>query len=238
VSADGPVGAPAKPDPDEPDTAEPTSAERQADAPAGRPAEPAQDSFLGHLLTNLWSANTVTVTALSVVLAMLIGAVLIVVSDAEVLATYSYIFARPSDALNGSWTLISGAYAELFKGSILDPAAVSAWLGGTGSWQAAFTPISETLTYAAPIVFTGLAVALAFRGGLFNIGAQGQAILGTICAGLAGFLLPLPPVLHPHPMPAQRRTHTQGGRRERRRSDRSTGEARPRRAGHGRAHLR
>ena len=40
-------------------------------------------------------------------------------------------------------------------------------------------PISETLTYAAPLVFTGLSVALAFRGGLFNIGAQGQAIIGV-----------------------------------------------------------
>ena len=39
-------------------------------------------------------------------------------------------------------------------------------------------------------------MALAFRGGLFNIGAQGQATLGVILAALAGFLLPLPPVLH------------------------------------------
>jgi ABC-type uncharacterized transport system permease subunit len=184
MTTDGPVGAAEKP---------------AADVP--RPAEPApkagqHDTVRARLLHNLWSANTVTVTVLSVVLALLIGAVLIVVSDAEVLATYSYIFARPSDALNSSWTLVTGAYAELFKGSVLDPVAMSAWLDGTGTWQAAFTPISETLTYAAPIVFTGLAVALAFRGGLFNIGAQGQAVLGTVCAGLAGFLLPLPTGLH------------------------------------------
>ena len=62
-------------------------------------------------------------------------------------------------------------------------------------WQR-LAPISETLTYAAPLVFTGLSVALAFRGGLFNIGAQGQATIGVILAAVAGFVLPLPPGLH------------------------------------------
>ena len=90
------------------------------------------DSFIGHFLRNLWSANTVTVTVLSVVLALVIGAVLIVISDSAVLATFSYFTARPSDALTGSWGLISTAYADLFKGSIADPEAVSAWLDGSG----------------------------------------------------------------------------------------------------------
>jgi ABC-type uncharacterized transport system permease subunit len=152
---------------------------------------------LGELfLHNLWAANTVTVTVLAVVLALVIGAILIIVSDPDVLATYGYITARPSDALNSSWTVVSEAYANLFKGSIVDPAAVSAWISGDGGWQPVFAPISETLTYTAPLVFTGLSVALAFRGGLFNIGAQGQAIIGVILAALAGFLLPLPPVIH------------------------------------------
>jgi simple sugar transport system permease protein len=203
VTTEGPVGAPETPEhveepaisgtPEVATTTAPGGAAKTRE-PGARPA--AGDSFMAHFLHNLWSANTVTVTVLSVVLAMLIGAVLIIVSDQAVLATYSYITARPGDAINGSWDLVSGAYANLFKGSVLDPEAVSAWLNGTGTWQAAVTPISETLTYAAPIVFTGLGVALAFRGGLFNIGAQGQAIMGTVGAALAGFLIPLPPVLH------------------------------------------
>lgn len=154
------------------------------------------DSFLQHFLHGLWSANTVTVTVLAVLLAMLIGAVLIIISDPDVLATYGYFAARPSDALSASWAVVSDAYANLFKGAVLDPAAVRAWLDGSGGWEPVFAPISETLTYTTPLVFTGLSVALAFRGGLFNIGAQGQAILGVTLAGLAGFLLPLPPVLH------------------------------------------
>ncbi len=127
-------------------------------------------------------------TLLSLVLAMVVGAVLMIISDPEVLATYGYITARPSDAINASWTLVSEAYANLFKGSVFDPAATTV--------NAALSPISETLTYTAPLVFTGLSVALAFRGGLFNIGAQGQATMGIILAALAGFLLPLPPGLH------------------------------------------
>ncbi|MFG1801933.1 ABC transporter permease [Micromonospora carbonacea] len=179
---------------------EPATAAQAAQAAAGgvdrvatatAPKRPAQEPrpSLGRLfLDNLWAANTVTVTVLAVLLAMLVGAVLIIVSDPDVLATYGYITARPSDALNSSWTVVSEAYANLFKGAIFDPEA-------TG-FTAALSPISETLTYTAPLVFTGLSVALAFRGGLFNIGAQGQATIGVILAALAGFLLPLPPVLH------------------------------------------
>jgi len=182
VTAGGPVGAVEKPD-TEP---EPPAAEDQH----------GDDSFLNQFLHHLWSANTVTVTVLSIVLAMIIGAILIIVSDSAVLATFGYLTARPGDALTSSWNVVGSAYADLFKGSVFDPAAVSAWFHGTGTWQAAFTPISETLTYAAPLVFTGLSVALAFRGGLFNIGGQGQAVIGTMAAGVAGFTFGLPVVLN------------------------------------------
>lgn len=45
--------------------------------------------------------------------------------------------------------------------------------------------ISYTLYYATTFVFTGLAVAVAFHGGLFNIGGEGQAIMGGLGAGMA-----------------------------------------------------
>ncbi|MFF5295782.1 ABC transporter permease [Paractinoplanes globisporus] len=167
-----------------------------AETPA-KPAPPQkEDSFLSLFLKNLWSANTVTVTFLSIFLALVIGAVLIVISDSEVLSKFSYFTARPSDALNSSWDLISQAYSDLFKGAIFDPAAFQAWFDGTGTWQAAFGPISETLTYATPLVFTGLSVAIAFRGGLFNIGGQGQAVIGCVLGGVAGFAFSLPAGIH------------------------------------------
>ncbi|GIF08747.1 ABC transporter permease [Actinoplanes siamensis] len=155
-----------------------------------------KEPFLNVFLRNLWSSNGVTVTVLSIVLAVVIGAVLIVVSDSAVLAKFGYFTARPGDALEASWTLISSAYSDLLKGALGDPDAFRAWFSGGGTWQDALAPISETLTYAAPLVFTGLSVSLAFRGGLFNIGAQGQAVLGCIAAGVAGFTLGLPIVLN------------------------------------------
>jgi simple sugar transport system permease protein len=45
--------------------------------------------------------------------------------------------------------------------------------------------ISYTLYYATTFIFTGLAVAVAFHGGLFNIGGEGQAVMGGLGAGLS-----------------------------------------------------
>jgi len=61
--------------------------------------------------------------------------------------------------------------------------------------------LSETAIWATPYIFAGLAVALGFKGGLFNIGAEGQLALGALMAAWAGFALPrivgpLPPVIH------------------------------------------
>ena len=57
--------------------------------------------------------------------------------------------------------------------------------------------IARTLRYATPILFTSLSFLIAFRCGLFNIGAEGQLYLGAFAAAWAGFTLKLPPVIHP-----------------------------------------
>ncbi len=55
----------------------------------------------------------------------------------------------------------------------------------------------RTLIKMAPLILSGLAVAFAFKGGLFNIGAQGQLLVGSLCAAWAGFgISGLPPLLH------------------------------------------
>ncbi len=56
--------------------------------------------------------------------------------------------------------------------------------------------ISWTIVKAVPLILTGLSVAFAFNTGLFNIGAEGQYIVGSIGALVVGLLLDLPPVLH------------------------------------------
>jgi len=54
---------------------------------------------------------------------------------------------------------------------------------------------AETLVSATALLFPALGVALAFRAGLFNIGAEGQLVLGGLAAGVTGVLLPGPPVV-------------------------------------------
>ena len=65
---------------------------------------------------------------------------------------------------------VGQAFAALFYGSF-------------GSLSA----LSETLTAAAPVTLAGLGVALGFRAGLFNIGAEGQMIVGGLAAVVVGF---------------------------------------------------
>ncbi|MFP5282207.1 MAG: ABC transporter permease, partial [Actinomycetes bacterium] len=124
-----------------------------------------------------WTDLVVTVASL--LLAFIVGAILMVVSDTDVRSRFAYFFARPSDALTASADKVGGAYAALVRGA----------LGGYG-------PITETTAQAAPLICAGLGVALAFRAGLFNIGAQGQAIWGAILAAYVGFSWHLPYGLH------------------------------------------
>lgn len=56
--------------------------------------------------------------------------------------------------------------------------------------------MSWTIIYATPLIITGLSVAFANKTGLFNIGAEGQYIVGALVAALAGYYLNLPPVIH------------------------------------------
>lgn len=55
----------------------------------------------------------------------------------------------------------------------------------------------ETLVSTIPLIFTGLAVALAFRCGLFNIGVEGQYLVGQLAAAWVGYRFVLPGVVHP-----------------------------------------
>ena len=78
--------------------------------------------------------------------------------------------------------LAFGAIFVLLSGN--DPVAAYAAL-----IQGAFgTPydVTETMVSAIPLILTGLSVAIAFRTGLFNIGAQGQLLVGALTAGWAG----------------------------------------------------
>src|SRR5881628_3326018 len=57
-------------------------------------------------------------------------------------------------------------------------------IGSAFSWP---DGIGYTLFYATPLIFTGLAVAVAFRCGLLNIGAEGQLYIASFAAAWVGF---------------------------------------------------
>ncbi|MDI6638623.1 MAG: ABC transporter permease [Bacillota bacterium] len=72
------------------------------------------------------------------------------------------------------------AYSALVRGAF----------GGVGN-------LAETLINVTPLIFTGLAVAFSFRCGLFNIGAEGQLIMGQVASAWVGFALTgLPAFVH------------------------------------------
>nr|WP_306912612.1 ABC transporter permease [Arthrobacter sp. B3I9] len=128
------------------------------------------------------------VSVLAVLLALILGGLLIASTDKQVGATAGYFFARPSDFLSAVWSAATRSYVALFQGSVYNPRG-----SGIGGQLA---PLLETLTIATPLITAGLGVALAFRAGLFNIGAQGQIIMAGILASWLGFALHLPVGLH------------------------------------------
>jgi len=124
--------------------------------------------------------------ALSFGMALFVSGLLVAFSDSKVLALKS----NPLSMISQGFRTAAGAYWALFRGSIFDPQLAQ------GHLMQGFYPLSETLVAAAPLILTGLSVALAFRAGLFNIGAQGQFIAGAIGASWVGFTFNLPIVIH------------------------------------------
>jgi simple sugar transport system permease protein len=103
------------------------------------------------------------VTAIAILLGLLVGAVLIILSGVI----------GPAQTFDP--TLPITAYAALLEGALGGPKA-----------------IANTLNAATPLIFAGLSVAFGFRAGLFNIGANGQLLVGAFCAALVGTLVTAP----------------------------------------------
>lgn len=124
----------------------------------------------------------------AVLLALLAGAVMIVVTDETVRSTAGYFFSRPADMLEAAWSAVRDAYVALFRGAV--------WNYKADTFASAIRPLTVSLTYATPLIGAGLGLAVGFRAGLFNIGGQGQMILSAIGAGWIGFALQLSWPLH------------------------------------------
>ncbi len=128
----------------------------------------------------------ITLPLLAFVMALVASGLLVAFSDAKVLA----LKANPLSMILKAFETAGNAYWALYRGSIFDPNLTS------DGFLYGFYPLSETLVASAPLILTGLSVALAFKAGLFNIGAQGQFIAGAIGASYVGFHYELPVFIH------------------------------------------
>jgi simple sugar transport system permease protein len=131
--------------------------------------------------------NVILLPTLAFIFAMTIGGIFIVLSDGELMSNIS----SPGKFLTAAGSKVGNSYLAVFQGSIFDIN-----LGRSEGLLHGFYPLSETFVTSTPLILAGLAVTLAFRSGLFNIGAQGQFIFGAIGASYIGFKFEFSPVLH------------------------------------------
>lgn len=128
------------------------------------------------------------ISVLAVLLALIVGGIMIAFTDEEVQTASKYFFARPGDTIAAVWSAVSGAYIALFQGSVYN--------FGAPTFARGIRPLTETLTFATPLIAAGLGVALAFRIGMFNIGGRGQMLMASAAAGWVAFSLDLPWGIH------------------------------------------
>jgi ABC-type uncharacterized transport system permease subunit len=143
------------------------------------PPPPRQNVFIKELLRSNW-----VTTVLAIVVAMVVGGILMALTDEDVQEAAGYFFARPTDTLAAIWNAVYGGYEAMFRGAIFNPRA--------NDFATQIRPLTNTLGFAAPLIAAGLGVALAFRVGLFNIGGRGQILIACATAALLTFNLNLP----------------------------------------------
>ncbi|MDF2509474.1 MAG: transporter permease, partial [Microbacterium sp.] len=139
------------------------------------------------ILKEILRGNAVT-TILAIVLALIVGGILIAFTNEDVQTASVYFFAQPGDTFVAAWNAVYNGYEALFRGAIFNARGAD--------FAAQIRPLTNTLGFAAPLIAAGLGVALAFRVGLFNIGARGQMLIGVAVAALLTFSLDLPIWLH------------------------------------------
>jgi simple sugar transport system permease protein len=130
--------------------------------------------------------QSIKLPGLSFLMAFTITGIIIAISDEKVMNKIG----SPIEFLKSAGASVGNAYLALFQGSIYDNRLAKS------NFFEGFYPFFETLVTATPLILTGLSVALAFKSGLFNIGAQGQFIFGAIGASYIGFRFDLPAGVH------------------------------------------
>ena len=125
--------------------------------------------------------DALRVPALAVLTGLIIGAFAILISGANVFTAYGALFVGSF----GDPVRFYTGFQQLFS------------TGETAGLLKAIYPFTESLVTATPYIFAGLSVALGFRCGLFNIGAEGQFFIGALSSAFVGYsLVGLPAYIH------------------------------------------
>lgn len=141
--------------------------------------------------------------ALAVFTGLVVGGVIIALANDAAIAAWRNFFQNPVAPFRASWDAVIQAYSALFSGALGKPADLAAGFqtyfatGQTAALYKAIYPFTESLVLTTPYIFLGLAVALGFRCGLFNIGAEGQFFMGALGAAFVGYsIVGLPWFIH------------------------------------------
>ena len=165
--------------------------------------EPQEKGEKAGLPTAALLVENLLLPVLAVLTGLVVGAIIVAVSSSETIAAWGNFFRAPTAAIGTTWKAVAIAYGALFKGALGNPADL---LTAIRSFQAsgdpaplykAIYPFTESLVNATPYILAGLAVALGFRCGLFNIGAEGQFLMGALGAAYVGYsIVGLPAFVH------------------------------------------
>jgi simple sugar transport system permease protein len=145
--------------------------------------------------------RALVIPALAVVTALVIGGLVLMFTDQAVYQALGE--GQIGEALALAFGNLARAYGALYEGALGNPIRILEAIGRALSGEG-LRPIlsavrgpSDTLVQSVPYIFAGLAVALGFRAGLFNIGAEGQIGVGWLVAVVIGFSFAgLPAVIH------------------------------------------
>lgn len=142
------------------------------------------------------SKSNLTVTILAIISGLILGGLLVAITTEEVYQAFDVSFWEGiKTGARAAWS----TYQALFYGSVGNPEKIRAALQGGEAEEIrrAFNPFFESLVVSTPYIFAGLAVALGFRVGLFNIGAEGQLFIGAATTVTAAIYLEgLPAIVH------------------------------------------
>ncbi len=132
--------------------------------------------------------SKIRIPALSISVALLVGALFIIFTDIEVLGG---LLSDPIGALSLGVGRAATAYSALFRGAFGDPENIGKALASNGDlklWARALRPIVESVVASVPLIFVGLGVSVAFRTGIFNIGGAGQYTMGAVGGTIAALV--------------------------------------------------